>query len=352
VVPDRGGVLVIEDPLSLLSLGIWLFAAGMWPVAFLFGACSACCEESCQVSDGKPRTDPKNEGTWIPSGSWATQSVLWTFNATPGDAETWFFYGSAASSKPGGGATLAEQRDWWNICNWYSSKTNTPGNSPSTFNPSSLNKRATRLPSSSGIVHVYTSVTTESLGPATIGSIYFWAGSEHLDGSTINTTASVFDSLYGAAFALSGRNSGVINNGSVFMGLAINDVTGVVSGGATLVNSVNEGVINGGADFSSTSLNGADGPGIVSGGATFSLSNNFGTVNDGAVFSNGSFQGNLGVVNGGATFNDTSCSFKFVGSFFSTPCTRRFVAHPTDLPTCNGTAPSGCVNAENNCGCG
>jgi hypothetical protein len=45
VVPYRGGVLVIDDPLSLLSLGIWLFAGGMWPVGFLFGACSACCNE-------------------------------------------------------------------------------------------------------------------------------------------------------------------------------------------------------------------------------------------------------------------------------------------------------------------
>jgi hypothetical protein len=38
---------VIDDPLSLLSLGIWLFAAGMWPVAFLFGACSPCCQQEC-----------------------------------------------------------------------------------------------------------------------------------------------------------------------------------------------------------------------------------------------------------------------------------------------------------------
>jgi hypothetical protein len=36
---------VIDDPLSLLSLGIWLFAAGMWPIGFLFGACSVCCDE-------------------------------------------------------------------------------------------------------------------------------------------------------------------------------------------------------------------------------------------------------------------------------------------------------------------
>lgn len=35
----------MDDPLSLLSLGIWLMAAGMYPLGFLFGACSACCDE-------------------------------------------------------------------------------------------------------------------------------------------------------------------------------------------------------------------------------------------------------------------------------------------------------------------
>ena len=57
MVSDRGGVFngnhMIDDPLSLLSLGIWLMAAGMWPVGFLFGACSACCDKSeddvCEV---------------------------------------------------------------------------------------------------------------------------------------------------------------------------------------------------------------------------------------------------------------------------------------------------------------
>jgi hypothetical protein len=38
-------VLVIDDPLALLSLGIWLMAAGMYPLGFLFGTCSACCQE-------------------------------------------------------------------------------------------------------------------------------------------------------------------------------------------------------------------------------------------------------------------------------------------------------------------
>jgi hypothetical protein len=45
VVSDRGGVLVIDDPLSLLSAIIWLTVLGTWPVAFLFGACSPCCQQ-------------------------------------------------------------------------------------------------------------------------------------------------------------------------------------------------------------------------------------------------------------------------------------------------------------------
>jgi hypothetical protein len=39
----------MDDPLFLLMQGIWLFAAGMYPLGFLFGACSACCDE-CQNS--------------------------------------------------------------------------------------------------------------------------------------------------------------------------------------------------------------------------------------------------------------------------------------------------------------
>jgi hypothetical protein len=33
----------MDDPLFLLMQGIWLLAAGMYPLGFLFGACSACC---------------------------------------------------------------------------------------------------------------------------------------------------------------------------------------------------------------------------------------------------------------------------------------------------------------------
>jgi hypothetical protein len=59
-------------------------------------------------------------------------------------------------------------------------------------------------------------------------------------------------------------------------------------------------------------------------------------------------------VNGGATFNDAACSTQFSGGFPNCPGAGRriFVAHPTDLPTCNGTAPDGCANAADTCGCG
>jgi hypothetical protein len=36
-------MLMMDDPLSLLMQGIWLLAAGMYPLGFLFGSCSACC---------------------------------------------------------------------------------------------------------------------------------------------------------------------------------------------------------------------------------------------------------------------------------------------------------------------
>ncbi len=95
-------------------------------------------------------------------------------------------------------------------------------------------------------------------------------------------------------------------------------------------------------------------------GATFNDNSRNGTaskagqVNSGAVFNNNSVNGAAGTVNGGATFNDAACSERTVGSFANCPGPneRIFVAHLTDLPTCNGTAPDGCANAADTCGCG
>ena len=66
--------------------------------------CRPCCK-GCGIADGKPRTDPETEGTWVPSGTWVGGGVTWTFapNTSGAGGETWFFFGSAATSKPGGG---------------------------------------------------------------------------------------------------------------------------------------------------------------------------------------------------------------------------------------------------------
>jgi hypothetical protein len=402
----------------------------------MFLPCLPCCEEAaCGVADGKPRTDPANEGHWVPTGTWAT-GVTWTFSSSPSttDGGTWFFYGSASTSKVGGGATTAEQRDWGNICNWYSNKTTTPSSTSSLTTV--LDKRATRLPPANAIVHVYSNVNTTTTGPVTVKNVYFWGGSFPagrlglVDASELTTTSGAHDSaggcvlnLYsenaagstingGATLNSFSRNTGsgsTINGAAVFNASATNVSGGIVNDGATFNDSSgNNATINDGATFNDSSVNAAtvnDGAtfndssqnftfGTVNGGATFNgTSRNYGisttvnggatfndsgqnyfyaTVNDGAVFNdssknndygtvnggatlNGSSENAVnGTVNGGATFNDAACSRRTVGSFANCPGPgeRIFVAHPTDLPTCNGTAPDGCANAADTCGCG
>jgi hypothetical protein len=410
------------------------------PLAFFLPLCP-CCESGCEVADGKSRTDPANEGTWVPSGTWrGVGGVTWTFTANPGDdsGETWFFFGSASTSKVGGGATLAEQQDWGNICNWYSNKTTSP--STLTGLSGSFDKRATRLPPADAVVHVYTNVSTVTSGPQTVQYAYFWSLSDFISGSEITSTAAAHDSVGGAVFNGGTDNSGTVNGGATFNSTSNNfgivngggtfnddsnnDDDGTVNGGATFndaadnfgtvndgatfnnnsrnfnpgtVNdgatfnddSINRGTVNdgatfnddsgnfiatvnGGATFNDTSSNAAivnDGAtfnnnsrnfnpfvaaaATVNGGATFNdTSDNSGTVNGGATFNNTSKNLSSGTVNDGATFNDAACSDRTTGNFFSVPCDRKFVAHPTDLPTCNGTAPDGCANSADTCGCG
>ena len=364
-----------------------LASLALAPVAFFF-ECFPCCE-GCGVADGKPRTDPANEGTWVPSGTWlGVGGVTWTFVANPGDdsGETWFFFGSASTSKVGGGASTTEQRDWWNICNWYSNKTTSPEDNSNLTTV--LNKRATRLPPENAVVHLYGFVDTSRLGPATVKNAYQWAG-RFVSTAEATTTSAAHDGPYG--FVFSGGNQGVVNGGAMFVNNFTgfeNDTTAVVNGGSVFYTGQNAGTLNDGATFNDLSENSATVNGgatfndssnnsaTVNGGATFNdTSRNFNpflaaaaTVNDGAVFNGGS--DNVGTVNGGATFNDSSrnlsggtvnggatfndaaCSERTTGNFFSSPCDRKFVAHPTDLPTCNGTAPDGCANSADTCGCG
>jgi len=378
--------------------GVWqIFVAlaaamAMCPFAFFWG-CLPCCQGGCEIDDGKTRTDPKNEGTWVPSGTWrGAGGVTWTFNANPGDdsGETWFFYGSSLTSSTGF-ATTAEQEDWGNICNWYSNKTTSP--STTSGLPAALDKRATRLPPSDAVVHIYTNVRTTNSGPATVKNAYFWgSGTALTNSSELTATSAAFDSTGGVVFSNSTQNtdSSTVNGGATFNDSARNTDSSTVNGGATFNDSTlnfDNAIVNGGATFNDSSQNTGT-TSTVNGGATFnntarqslngvvndgaeffdSSRNDFGgVVNDGAVFNDNSRNGyfvNGGAtfndnsinttkgVSGGATFNDAACSEATVGSFFASPCTRKFVAHPTDLPTCNGTAPDGCVNSADTCGCG
>jgi len=344
----------------------------------MFLPCRPCCAtEGCGVSDGKPRTDPKDEGTWAPSGTWrGVGGVTWTFTANPGDesGETWFFFGSTGTSKPGGLANAAERRDWGNICNWYSNKTTTPSSTSSLSTV--LNKRATRLPPADAIVHIYGQVDTRSIGDQTVKNAYFWSGTLFGDfsgGSGLTAALPAHDSTGGVVFNASSVNarstvnggatlndssensiSATINGGAVFNGASENSSSSVVNGGATFndfaQNSLSA-VVNDGATFNDSSSNGSNG--VVNDGAVFNgTSHNSGsTVNAGATFNDFSFNDSVGTVNGGATFNDDACSQRIKGNFFAVPCTRQFVVHPTDLPTCNSTAPAGCDNAADTCGC-
>jgi hypothetical protein len=78
---------MIDDPLSLLSLGIWLMAAGMWPVGFLFGACSACCDEGpcvCGNRDAVDGTQARDEADWCCSGDLPPEITVRVSNSVVG----------------------------------------------------------------------------------------------------------------------------------------------------------------------------------------------------------------------------------------------------------------------------
>jgi hypothetical protein len=350
----------------------------------------ACCGSSCTVSDGRPRSDPKDEGNWVPSGTWAS-GVTWTFIANPGDdsGETWFFYGSSSTS---GSTVTADIRDWGNICNWWSSR----NVSPSTGTASNLVKRATRLPPTSAVVHIYSPLDTSRVGPQTVSRCYVWGGGSIVSGAEVTATGTAHDTAGGTVFNAPGAfplvlegvinggaqfngpnymsTRGTVNGGAVFRGFSFLGLSGVVNGGATFNDDAgigeNSATVNGGAVFNDRSNSGAGVSNIVNDGATFNgvSSNGTATINDGATFNDSSLNGGDvyggavfndssvndfgGTVFGGATFNDAACSRRSTGARTPAPCSKKFVAHPTDLPTCNGTALDGCHVSDPFCGCG
>jgi hypothetical protein len=46
--------MMLDEPLGLIMQGILLLAAGMYPVGFLFGACSECCNQECACGSRVP----------------------------------------------------------------------------------------------------------------------------------------------------------------------------------------------------------------------------------------------------------------------------------------------------------
>lgn len=307
--------------------------------------CSPCCSNSC--GDNKPVTDPADEGTWVASGT-PVDGLTWTFQprAAGGVGNTWFFYGSAATSKNGGSATLAEQQEWGNLCNWYSARTVSPDRTDTQNNLviPSMGARASRLPPASATVHIYTPVSTANVGEVTVEKAYFWASAIFMQG-TLTTTSTVTGSSFGSLFNNKTQNLGTINGGATFPSYDFFSVNnGTINGGALFAgNAWQYGTVNGNARFQIFSIQG----GVVNGAAIFTgQARNSGTVNNGAQFNDSSYNTQTGTVNGGATFNDAACSLRgrFAGGVLY------YVAHPVDFPVCNGTAPQGRTNNQT-CGC-
>lgn len=292
-----------------------------------------CCGGQCGAA--YPYSDPKDEGTWVPSGQWPQYAVdyknnlTWTYVPNPGDGSgnTWYFWGSSGTSANGINATFEQQIDWSNPCNWWSTVPfywfYRSGPSPT------VPTRAVRLPDAGSVVHVLSSVDTSSAGPVTVKSIYFWGTSLiNLKGGVVDPNQlapiTALQSAYGTSFGsvfFSSVNRRAINGGALFVANGSeNGFDSVVNGGAEFYNSVNLGVVNGGALFRGGSGNYE----IVNGGATFIDSGNHDKVYGGASFSGQSANLNAmggsqgGEVHGGAQFQDSSFNFGKVygGSVF------------------------------------
>jgi hypothetical protein len=344
----------------------------------LLPGCS-CCGSSACADTSLPFSDPENEGTWVPSGTFP--SIVWTFvpysPETPGN--TWFFSGS-----PDGGTIAAERiaSDWFNPCNWWSHRTVAPSEPrvSGSGTDGSFTKRATRLPPSNAVVHIYTDLVISS--PVSVQAAYFWrkngaqgegSGSarnlyNRLRGGTMVATGTVYGANAGFWLedtSITANISPVELNGNVafrrqtrvttsagapYFGFTVNgdvdmavgasgpgcDLRGAVNGyvesrGRCLVSAT----ISAGAKFyDDSTMQG----GTISGGAEFYDTSRFTACTFGvAPFT--------GQVNGGATFFDDARSCCVIDSGG-----RKFSAHPTELPTCSGTAPAGTPNVSS-CGC-
>lgn len=230
----------------------------------LGSTCSPCCGPGVPACNdpvalpNKPVTDPATEGEWVPSGTWnlnapsssnTMNGITWTFvpNVSGTGGSTWFFFGSAETSSATGTATAAEQADWDNPCNWYSSSNAAPfyyaANSPNM--KLRLDKRASTLPSVDATIHFYTTPNLATTGPKTCAVAYFHRG-EIEAGGTLTCTGTAIDSPGGAVFMTSGTSYGAIG--------LYGGVKGTYNGGSRFHQSARlYGTCNGTTNFSGQS---------------------------------------------------------------------------------------------------
>lgn len=248
--------------------------------------CSPCCSGTGCSNDGKPITDPKDEGTWIPSGEWP--DVTWEYQANPGDASgnTWYFFGSPETSGDPPFVSVEAQESIFNLCNWYSHIEGGPAVAPRDFlgpppaepEPGStlaeyraemrarLTRRANRLPPPGAIIHFYSNASSGVVvhtqlvnhaylwGAARIGERITMVGQSAAHGTTFSFVLagpfSIRDEIL-VGFSTP-RNSGTLRGGALF----IRSFNGRISSshsfprvfdGATFRQSFNDGSVSGSA---------------------------------------------------------------------------------------------------------
>lgn len=194
----------------------------------MFLPCRPCCGETL-VCDDKPLYEPvltgdSSFGTWGPAGTVPAGS--------PG-GKIYYFYGSAATSRPGGGASTAEQEDWNNLCNWYSERR---AGSPYQWT-SSFTKRPSTTPPTDATVFIYTPISLNQ--PRTVVAAYFigTVGVEPVlkAGDTLTCTGSAYDSPGGAVFHGGGTVAGTLNTGAKFSYVV--KFSGAMTGNAEFISS-------------------------------------------------------------------------------------------------------------------
>lgn len=241
----------------------------------MFLPCRPCCGAgACQCAGGLPTVDPADFGAMTATGDWEA-GVDFRYGAGTG-GKTYYFYGSECTSKAGGNASVAEQQDWGNLCNWYTDIERSPYDSYLAVIPfGELTGKASSLPPTDAVVHILSPVSTATSGAKTVATAYFWAS---LEGGTVTATVNAYDSPHPCLFYADTSpysyseypdrpgNKGTVYGGAKFIDYAGNHGT-IASGGGTFIQgSFSSGDITGDSAFYDNSKCIS---GTVTGNATF-----------------------------------------------------------------------------------